>query len=851
MRMRAAIATTCIVLLGSVITTNVGAAPEPSPESAQKISLDISAQPISDALNEFAHQAGLQVVFYTEIGQGLTAPAVAGNFTAEEALQKLLAGTGLAFQFMSAGTVAIRQVNGGRTTSADVEEGKEIQLAQSENTASRSSPSTTAQMQRQQRDVAEDSQTQLEEIVVTAQKRRERMIDVPQSVTILSASDLSKVGATQFRDWVNSIPGLSYTSTGAGTANVSLRGVTAGADISPTVGIYVDEVPYGNSTLFGGGAATGLDMALFDIERIEVLRGPQGTLYGASTMGGLIKYVTKQPDTRSFKGEALAGLSGTKDGRANYNAAAAINAPIAANSMAVRVSAYESHDGGYVDNITRGENDVNRSDIYGGRVDFLFAPTESLSIRVTGLQQNVDRDGRGESDFRPSAAPLADSLEQRVRAQELFDQRFRMVSGALTYAWDRATLVSSTSYQSVDTLAVNDLSGFLPAVEFAHQRTYSAVTYEPSISIDKLSQEIRLATRGVRSLDWLIGGFYTRESSDVSFLLRPYDLADQPGPTNVWNNTQPARYEEYAAFGDLTWHLSNRVDVTGGVRYAHNATDVSSVSSGLFAGVPLVPSHTTESVATYLANMRYRFTDRSMAYLRYATGYRPGGPGFTTPSPVTGLPVGPPTFEPDSLKSYEVGFKSESDDRRLGVDLAAYHIDWSNIQLTVNEGGINGVINAPGGAISDGAELTLTARPFRAFTATAAFAYQDARLAEADSDLRGAKGERLPNVSRFSAVANADYELPMDVFRPMLGVSLRYVGDRTSGFSGVPVTYYRLPSYTVLDLRTSFTFGSIGAQLYVRNLFDERGQLSSAGAGVFRTLLLQPRTVGVSVTASF
>lgn len=691
-----------------------------------------------------------------------------------------------------------------------------------------------------------------EEVIVTAQRRQERLIDVPQSMSVLSTDYLDKINAVQFRDFANTVPGLNFTTSGAGQNRISLRGVTAGNDVSPTVGIYVDDVPYGSSTTYLG-SVLGLDMALFDLERIEVLRGPQGTLYGASSLGGLIKYVTSQPDTKNFSGDVQAGLSGTQHGGTNYSAAMAVNAPIVEESVAVRLSGFYSRDGGYVDNVSLGQEDVNNSDIYGGRADLLLTPTEKLKIRIVGFAQEIERDGSATSSYTLAGMPIDDSLSQRRVRPESFTQSFYLGSGTVTYDFGWSELTSISSYQSARSNLVADLSPlYVPLLRLPiYNRSYSAVTNDNDLNWDKVSQEVRLVSGGSNTLDWLIGAFYTHETSDNDSVLRPYDLSGQPAATNIFNTFRPSRYEEYAAFGDLTWHLTDKFDVTGGIRHSRMDVETRRIGSGLLIGSQ-APTASEDEISTYLANARYRFTDHMTAYVRYATGYRPGGPNFAVVNPATGQLNGPEEFKADSLDSYEMGFKAETESGVFGIDAAGYYVEWDDIQVSISRGVFSGIYNAPGGATVRGAELTLNARPVSGLGVAASFAYQDAELAKADADLRGAKGERLPNVPDIQATLSADYEFPIAGWYPTFGATLRHVSERTSGFRGAPTSYYRLPEYTAVDLRTGITFGSMSLQLYVRNLTDERGQLSTTVlSNVSSVALLQPRTIGMRLATSF
>lgn len=801
--------------------------------------LELPSQPLSQALRTLGNQTKTNILFDPASVKNLEAPAVSNAANVEDALAKMLVGSGLTYRFIDGRTVTL--IPADRKTSSvapDKSPSDRIHLAEAEN------PSVPAQERGQLAATAAETSLTLDEVVVTASKRQERLIDTAQSVSVLSAADLDRLGAVQFRDFANTVPGLAFTTTGAGYTQISLRGVTTGSfDISPTVGIYVDEVPYGSSTGYAGGAQLALDVGLFDMDRIEVLRGPQGTLYGASTMGGLIKYVAKKPDTESFGGDVQAGVSSTRDGGVNYNSAAAVNMPIT-DTAALRVSGFQSRDGGYIDNVSLGRDDVNRSDVYGGRFELLLTPTDALSVRINGFMQNISRDGQGSADYSLGGDPLARDLDQLRVFDEPLDQQFRLASGTVTYEWAPVTLTSVSSYQTVRTHTNYDLTVlYAPFLE----DPYSAIGFSNIQTTDKFTQELRLASNGSDTIEWLIGGFYTDEKSadGQSFVLR--DLAGQPAPNILGETKLPSRYEELAAFANLTYHFTPKFNVSGGVRYAENrqaqAADV---------GAPTVRS--TEDVFTYLANARYHFSDRATGYIRYATGYRPGGADFIQRASDPGAPPVRYIFEADKLKSYEIGYRAETEGRRFGFDIAGYYIDWSNFQTSGVVEASGTVINVPGGADVRGAELTLTARPIDRFTVMGAFAYQDAQLSETDTTVGGVEGERLPNVPRFTATLNADYTFAFANLAPTIGATLRHVSNRNASFDGsASFPQYHMPSYTLGDLRTAITLGSVDLQLYVHNLFDERGELSALTYfGPFAEVaILQPRTFGVTAKARF
>jgi outer membrane receptor protein involved in Fe transport len=694
----------------------------------------------------------------------------------------------------------------------------------------------------------------LEEVVVTAQKFEQKLSETPLSVTAISARNLEVLGATQFRDFASTVPSLTFTTSGVGSTQVNLRGITTGNNISPTVGIYVDEVPYGSSTPFASGAQLALDVGLFDVSRIEVLRGPQGTLYGASTMGGLLKYVSVLPDVSAFGATARAGVVNTSGGGVGYDAAAAINAPLADDKAALRVSGFYTHDSGFIDNLANGRDDVNESNVYGGRADLLVKPVEKLSLRLAAFAQDINRDGTASADFGlASGDPIDGDLDQRRLRAEPFEQEFRLVSGTLTYDFENAALTSISSYQTVRSHAITDVSEFFGPALAASGLVLGSIEVEKENETDKFTQEVRLAATGTL-LDWSIGGFYTDEQSDQFQTLNASTPDGAVFPVDLLTVNLPSSYEEYAGFGTLTWHLTQQLDFTGGVRYAHNSQRFEQIGSGpLIFSVP--ERSETDSIVTYLGTIRYRASENLMSYVRYATGYRPGGPNVVL-NDLSGQPLANPTFGADKLRSYEGGIKASSADGRFGIDAAVYFIKWDDLQINAVRNGL-GVVDNAAAAESKGAELTLTFVPTPQLTLVGAFGYVDAELSEDAPDLGGFDGDRLPDTPEFTGTLSADYSFEVAGREAFLGTTVRHVTDRVSSYdvsAGSP--QYDLPEYTTVDLRTGLQLGSARLQLYVRNAFDERGKLSattafSALGGPVWVSLVQPRTIGFNVITQF
>jgi len=857
-----------LLLLSSAWARSVEAAPQP---------FDIGPQSLATALNEFARQSHEQLLFAPEIVAAKHSGGVHGTMEATAALQLLLRDSGLPFSTTAAGTYLIGSPLGGSALAAterssgaqahasSPDSSQDTSQETSQGTSKEAGKSASRTFRLAQVDQApagselgtrRNSRTEvLEEVVVTAQKRNERLIDVPQSVTALSSAELTKLGATQFRDFADTVPGLSFQTFGAGFTQVTLRGVTTGSDVGQAVAIYVDEVPYGSSTAYAQAGQTALDVGLFDLDRIEVLRGPQGTLYGASSMGGLLKYVTKRPNASTLSGEAQSGLSGTRDGGVNYNFAGAVNLPVLTDTLAVRASAYESHDGGYIDNVTRDAKDVNRSNIYGGRLDALLTPTDKLSFRLTGFLQNINRDGEATADYAFNGAPLLGRLDQARPFAEPFRQQFRLVSATVTYDMGPAILTSISSYQNAQThIFYDETPAFLFFANLlGSDPPYIGVGNPVDIALHKFTQELRLAGPSNHAIEWLIGGFFTHEhTSNVQSL----DLLKPSGalaPNNLFTYLGPSSYEEGAIFGDLTYHLTPQFDVTGGVRIAHDHQSFEQTGGGLFgSSSPL--NHSSESVTTWLANARYHFNEHTMGYVRFATGYRPGGPNFLANDPSTGRSIASATFGSDHLKSYEGGIKVQTADSRYSAELAGYYIDWTNIQVTATRGAFAVLTNIPGGAKIKGAEMLLTARPVGGLALSAAAAYQNARISEDDADLGATNGERLPTVPQVTASGSVDYVWGAPRYTPSIGATARYVSNRDAAFresTGRP--QYYLPAYSAIDLRAGAQWGPLTTQMYVRNLFNHDGQISALFTQfqTARVAVLQPRTIGVELSAQF
>ena len=330
---------------------------------------------------------------------------------------------------------------------------------------------------------AQDTQT--EEVVVTAQKREELLRNVPQSVTAITEETLERLQANDFTDYAGHVPGLAVTGGQPGNSRVTLRGLNTGG-VASTVGIYVDETPFGSSTSLVNAAALALDLDPYDVTRIEVLRGPQGTLYGANTLGGLIKFVTAAPDPTEFSGRASGGYETTEGGDSSWSARAMVNVPLG-DQAALRISGLRRSEGGYVDDPSRGVEDVNGVETSGWRAAFLLNATDDLAIRLSAQSQDIDSENsEAVAYFQSPLEPVAGDTDQFSPFDVTSDVTYRILNGTIDWDLGWASLISSTSYSELEQFHLEDgtLAFGLPSF------------LVESIPQDKVTQEVRLASNG-------------------------------------------------------------------------------------------------------------------------------------------------------------------------------------------------------------------------------------------------------------------------------------------------------------------------------------------------------------------
>ncbi|MBV9528071.1 TonB-dependent receptor [Sphingomonas sp.] len=687
------------------------------------------------------------------------------------------------------------------------------------------------------------------DIVVTAQKQSQRAKDVPIPLAVVNTGNLTDNGKVLLKDYYNTIPGLQITPSYEQNTMIAIRGITTGSSAIPTVGFVIDDVPFG-SPIAQGNSLPDIDPG--DLERIEVLRGPQGALYGASSMGGLIKFVTRTPSTDRFSGRVEAGISAIENGaQAGYQVRGAFNIPISDN-LAVRLSGFRRQEPGCIDDPSIGRTGVNELRTYGGRFSVLWKVGDNVSIIGSALYQSDRGDGVSDVTVGPGLGDLQQKFIPGTGASHRVTEAY-----SLTVKADLGSfhIVSLTGYNKT---RYRDNFDFSAVFGGYVNNTFgvSGAPYADDFQPENLTEELRLTKKFGDRIDWVVGGFLADDTNNL------HQTAYAANPTTGQivgvgdDGYYHYKYHEYAVFTDLTFHATDRLSVQVGGRYSslENITGPYSIVEPIFTGNtnPVIQKVLDAHFhpATYLVTPQYKITKDLMVYARFASGFRPGGGNLLFP----GVPV---TFNPDKTYNYEVGLKGDLIGHKLSIDASLYYVDWKNIQVFEYTPTYHGYTGNGGRAKSEGVEVALTARPWTGFTASGWVDYDKAVLTDAfptGASAYGGPGDRLPSVPAWSANGTIRQEWPIGTeVTAYAGGTITYVGDRQGTFLAAGQTRQNFPAYTQVDLSIGAKWKGWETNIYVNNVTDKRGVLEGGVGYSIPTsfFYIRPRIVGVSVSKSF
>jgi iron complex outermembrane receptor protein len=739
----------------------------------------------------------------------------------------------------------------------------------------------------------------LQEIVVTAEKRESTVQKTPISITAISGADLQAEGLSDMTSVAQQVPGISFKTSGPGQTEFEMRGLTSTGGESPTVGFYLDDAVLTPAAMAQNGK-TVIDPSLFDLSRVEVLRGPQGTLYGAGSMGGTIKLVTNQPDPHAFGANVeVIGSDTTGRGGFNHTENVMLNIPLMQDVVALRLVGTDKYIDGWIDRKVLSpfpvevNNSTARGDVAGapvaqdhrhsnterlqaGRASLLIQPTDRLSITAGFMHQSLTQDGPNTID----SPPLNEVHYQPFDVPEPFEDKFDLYTLTGKYNFDSFQLVSATAYwdrQQNQTQVISEamqdyIGGFFgpPAAwPFSSTGTVTesgntwfglgAGTITEDDYTRQFSEELRLASTGNDPLQWLVGAYYSSfgaTSHVYSFYpATPYGFNGDFGTTNLADNHRKVDIDQYAAFGEVSYLLPNHLKASLGARYyqyhSNSVTSVSGVSANGTSN-PLF-GLAQNSGATPKLDLAFIPDDNTTVYATMSKGFRPGGPN--SPIPVPPCPSAAPTqFGPDSVWNYELGEKLRFFDSRVSVNGAIYYEDWTGVQQQVApKCGFKFTANA-GKAKVYGAELEVAVVLMPGFVLSQNAGYTHATNSTTLPAAGVVAGQRLLDVPEVTANTSLSYRQPLEDGKNLVA---RLTNSYVDSIQDITFTRNTLPAYDLVGLRLGVETIHWSAFLFADNLTNKMALLSDTGALSANISILnrvatnQPRTIGADLNFKF
>jgi len=730
---------------------------------------------------------------------------------------------------------------------------------------------------------AQGSGVAVQEVIVTATKREENLQSVPISVQALTPAILSQHQVSSSDDYIKLLPSVSFQSFGPGQSQIYFRGITSGGDglhigSEPATGVYVDEVPL--TTI-----ANGVDLHIYDMARVEALSGPQGTLFGASSLSGTLRLITNQPDTSHFSAGVDAQVDGFTDGGPGGEVEGFVNLPIN-EKVAIRLVAFDDHEGGYIDNVFKTrvfnldpgsdpatgdtltvnnsrfiKNDFNPVDTYGGRAALKLDLDDNWSFTPDVIYQHQKADGNFLVNPKLGDLKVADfSPDVNVDDWYLASMTIRgkIANWDVLYAggWFARSVLNRADYSYYS--VAYDAAGLTSYVTFP---TAAGGFLDPDQQFNsfdaytKQSHEFRVSSPGDQPIRFLGGVFYERQTDlTTSNYVIPglatslsSSLAVPTAGDDIFYKHLNRIDRDFALFGELAWDIRPNLTLTLGGRYftadnsllgfsgfSSNATDPTTCfASTAITQVPCVNvnADVKESGETHKVNLSWKIEPQVMVYATYSTGFRPGGIN----RPVRG--IFEPPYKADTVDNYELGWKTTWLDGALRFNGAIFDEEWHGVQYALSPPGAAGVtiIDNAGDARSYGLEGDVAWRPTQGLTLSASGTVLHAALTQTfcNFDSTGAptgcapKGTRLPVQPNYKVNASARYEFMVHDFRSFVEGDLGAQGESTSAlFTADEAALGPTAPFATFDLSAGFGRDNWNFSLFAQNLFNDRGVLS-------------------------
>ena len=705
-------------------------------------------------------------------------------------------------------------------------------------------------------ETTEERDRPLEEVIVTATKRGITSVqDVPLSIRALGQQVLEDKGVEDFVDWARLVPGLVAEDQGPGEKRFIIRGIRS---VGPaTVGVYFDDAVITGFNPEDDGGGRNADIRLYDVERIEVLRGPQGTLYGEGSMSGTIRVITNKPDTTGISGAVELDGASTRDGGESYKLNGHINLP-ASEKLGFRAVGWYEDETGFVDNVRLAADDINDEETFGGRLATRWIVNDQLTFDASLLAQRTEVGGK--QRFFPSVGDLATD-EFTV---DRYEDDLEILQVAANYQLGRGSIHANSAYLSRDVFFRFDSTPLL--IFFGVPLPFAlAVTDQPD-EREIWTNEIRFASDLGGRFEYVVGGFYQQSKRDFASNVISTDENGVPNGTeaDIFGRISSFDIDQFAVFGEATWDLTPRLQGLIGVRYFDYQQDSFSMETLPFGGfdpgeepMPDPARSAGESDVTFKASLLYAVNDDINVYGLFSEGFRQGG---TNSTGFGNAIIIPEEFEPDSIENFELGAKTSWLDERMIFNVSAYRIDWDNIQTQEQEPvqGFNFIGNA-GTARVDGVELELFSRLTPELQLDLALGYQDARLTEDQPVLEvetpvGKDGDPIPFVPEWTGSISLQYDFSLGgAWAGYLRGDYSYTGSSQTQFNRDGEFFNEQDSYDLFDLRLGVESDAWRFTVYIENAFDERAELTivenrAVPLSIFTN---RPRTVGISARRMF
>ncbi|WP_164857062.1 TonB-dependent receptor [Sphingomonas crocodyli] len=707
------------------------------------------------------------------------------------------------------------------------------------------------------------------DIVVTALRRDTTLQKTPLSITAVRGDTLSNANISDSTDLVKVAPGLTFAANSDGGSRIVLRNIQAAGE--PTVGLYYGETPLtsplGNNN--DAGEATP-NVRLFDVERVEVLRGPQGTLYGSSSMAGTVRLLFNNPNLTDYEGK-VAGQAMTVDhGGTGYEVQGVVNTPLVKDILAVRVVGFYTDAPGWVDYPVLGKKNLNTTKSRGGRAMLRFQPMENLTLDGMAVIQDATGNNANwrYNTYRDGTGP---AYVQPLRSTQPQSDKLRLYTGNLKWDLDDFAIVGNVSWLRRNRGYNWDSSDFLnrfypgaPLVNVVRQRVRSE------------TQELRASSTTESPLQWTVGGFHSLREETSSSLIKAADAttgevvfpATVAAGTLIYDRRINSRLEQTAGYADLSYKLFDALTLNAGARYYdYKVTVGGSIPIGL-TRINIRPSPYSEGKGSdngwlYKFNVSYQATPDLLVYALASSGFRPGGA-----NQALGLPAALVPYKGDSMWNYEAGVKSSWLDHAITANFDIFHIDWKNLQSTgFDPSGIFNIVTNAGTVGVDGIEGDLAIRPVRGLTLTASGSYIVSKL-KGNQNVPGGftitgaglKDDNVPRTPRTTAQAAAQYD--WDVSSSLQGIvraDVSYQSTQWMFFRRTDAATQRVPGFATVGAKIGIGNEDAGwhVDAFVTNLFDKVGILRidnttlNGGPTAIRATSIAPRTIGMSFSKSF